>query len=481
MFHATLRRLILADCSVAFLLSVGISQGIAQEEGGAKGGGTAPTPCPKSLCPPGSAAAPKPPKPTPIPPSPEFADPPILDTKPDKNTAKPKAFQKKLLQTNPLLRPPFAGQPVDSLKGMASGIKAVELDAPNRILAAQFLGTVDCATYPQAQEMLVQTMQEDPIEDVRYEAVLSLRLLLSRNCSNLDTECKCESCLARKQIADETTKHAAKAKKNHEKPKVLNPDLLDRKRFKPIKATPQESRYDCCRGCCNDKVMNALAKVAYDADEFGCCVEPSERVRNAAMMGLWLCQCEPAPMDYGVPSAPPVRDNEKEKEEVDQTKQKEETTKEKEESNPAKDNNSTKVTRPVHQVSSAKPIGTPANDQPKTLRALGDYCIVGLKSRQFEQVKPQFSSEVGVRTSNSIETRTYFFSSAEAKAEFDQNPTDYVPAYGGVDPVELVESGTKIEGQFLRDYEGRFYLFSTKENWEKFKATPTRYQVTKRK
>lgn len=397
---------------------------------------------------------------TPIPASPAFTDPPILPTKPDARTALPKAFRKKLLATNPLMRPPFAAADPDTLKGMASGIKAVELDAPNRILAVQYLGTVDCATYPQAQDMLIQTMQEDPIEEVRYEAVLALRAMLTHGCCNLDTDCECESCLAKKKIAEETKQHSAKAQKNHEKPRVLNPDLLDRKRFKPVKSAPQERRYDCCRGCCNDKVMNALAKVAYEADEFGCCLEPSERVRNAAAMGLSLCRCSPAPMNYGVPSIPPVPAN---KEEVDQPT--------KEEVAPPASDSSAKTVRPIRQVSSTSNI-TPANGQPKAIEALGGNCIVGLKARQFEPAKPEFWSV--------FEERTYFFASAAAKAEFDRNPTAYAPAYGGFDAVEFMESRSKIEGQFLREFDGRFYLFATKENWESFKAKPARFQVAPR-
>ena len=68
---------------------------------------------------------------------------------------------------------------------MAAGIRAVQLDVPNRIKAAAYLGTVDCVTYPQAQTMLIATMQEDPSEEVRYEAVMALRMMLSRGCGNM--------------------------------------------------------------------------------------------------------------------------------------------------------------------------------------------------------------------------------------------------------------------------------------------------------
>ena len=160
---------------------------------------------------------------------------------------------------------------------MAAGIKAVELDAPNRIRAVQYMATLDCVTYPQAQEMLIQVMQEDPIEDVRYEAVMAIRMMLTRRCSNMDGECECESCSVRKKAVKETKKHSKHGQ--HELPK--NPCELVHQTLPKILHAPcklherakkgklEQTRRDCCRGCCNDKVLNALAKVAYEADEFG--------------------------------------------------------------------------------------------------------------------------------------------------------------------------------------------------------------------
>jgi YHS domain-containing protein len=36
-----------------------------------------------------------------------------------------------------------------------------------------------------------------------------------------------------------------------------------------------------------------------------------------------------------------------------------------------------------------------------------------------------------------------------------------------------------VDGQFLREFEGRLYLFTTKENWDTFKAAPQRYVLQK--
>ena len=426
------------------------------------------------------------PKGAPIPPSPEFVPPDIKATKADARTAKPIAVMKKLAKTNPLLRPPFAAAPVDTLKGMASGIKAVELDAPNRVLAVQFLGTVDCATYPQAQGMLIQTMQEDPIEEVRYEAVMALRAMLSHGCGNLDTECKCESCDLRKKAARETEKHAKKSKYEHEKPRVLDPYIkMTRNR---IKAAPQERRYDCCRGCCNEKVLNALAKVAYEKDDQCCWGEPSERVRQAAAEGLCLCTTSPAP--YGEPAQiPDVPGPDGKPKEVGPPDEKEVPPPQAKEASldllppapaelkttsatpqrgsirPGVTNNASLPSAGMtRQVSAAKPV---TSGPRSVIAGLNGFCVVALKNRQFVPTNVAFSS--------TFEDHTYFFSSAETKSTFDRNPESYAPVYGGLDPVVWLEQRQMVEGQFLREFGGRFYLFTSKENWETFKSTPQRF------
>ena len=35
-----------------------------------------------------------------------------------------------------------------------------------------------------------------------------------------------------------------------------------------------------------------------------------------------------------------------------------------------------------------------------------------------------------------------------------------------------------VEGQYLREFGGRFYLFVNKENWETFKSTPQRFVLS---
>lgn len=44
-----------------------------------------------------------------------------------------------------------------------------------------------------------------------------------------------------------------------------------------------------CRSCCKEEVVKQLAIIAFDIDESGCYVEPSERVREAALNALLKC------------------------------------------------------------------------------------------------------------------------------------------------------------------------------------------------
>ena len=148
------------------------------------------------------------------PPAPPFTSPDIKPTFFDWITAHPVALAKKIKLTDPLLKPPFAAAPPGSLKGLAAGIRAAQLDVPNRVKAVQYLGTVDCVAYPDAQKVLIATMEEDPSEEVRYEAVMALRNMLTRGCCNMDTQCECQTCANRKQFVRETEAHANKGEKS---------------------------------------------------------------------------------------------------------------------------------------------------------------------------------------------------------------------------------------------------------------------------
>lgn len=420
-----------------------------------------------------------PPKGAPIPPPPPFTSPDIKPTLCDFLFAKPMALAKKIRGTDPLQRPPFADAPPDSLKGMAAGIRAVQLDAPNRAAAAAYLGTVDCVTYPQAQEMLIATMHADPSEEVRFEAVMALRAMLSNGCTNLDTECQCQRCENIKKTVKDTERHSEKAQKElikdaHGPAKKLAKQVAR-------KDDKIEKRYDCCRGCCNAKVLNALAKTAYDKDAECCWFEPSERIREAAKEGLCLCQATPGyapPATTQPPSTPPVEPDgetgpptdgevkpmddagiEPDLEVVPKPDDEEEIKRKKaaEEGTPPEANRYPRVPGPALGAKAGAP----------TIPALKNYCVVSLKNREFKPGNKAFSSV--------HENRTYYFSSAAAKAKFDAAPADYAIQYRGCDPVEWRATNAAVPGEFLREFDGQFYMFTCKEHWDAFKAAPERY------
>lgn len=191
-------------------------------------------------------------------------------------TGQPVSYRMQVASTPKLMRPPFADQPLDQPKGLAYKIKAEQCDVKNRVKAVRFLGQQDCmdpgtavAGEPpkpgKTQKVLIATMQSDPSEVVRYEAVKAIENQLSRGpCSK-------------------------------------------------IKRTSR-GRYENCLGCCNEEVLTALSARAYDTDPHGCPIEPSERVRQAAADALAVCgiDCNVGPIpdtmiqDNGIRTEDPI-------------------------------------------------------------------------------------------------------------------------------------------------------------------------------
>jgi hypothetical protein len=71
-------------------------------------------------------------------------------------------------------------------------------------------------------------------------------------------------------------------------------DCTERVRLEAVEAVSTAARGQVCdecnlRCCCNDKIIQQLAVIAYERDEFGCWVEPSARVRRAAEEALRAC------------------------------------------------------------------------------------------------------------------------------------------------------------------------------------------------
>lgn len=170
----------------------------------------------------------------------------------------------------------------------------------NEIEAIQFLGTVDCYWYPEAQAVLIQSLLEDPREDVRYAAVLAITEQLQRGkapLNPLNGWRKFPDPLILTQISRVATGH-----------KPLTPDeLYERYSQRKLDAANKKGRRrgDTCRGCCNEEVMSALSRVAFEMDDTLCYVEPSARVRLAAERALRLC-CDAESAPGTMPVMPPV-------------------------------------------------------------------------------------------------------------------------------------------------------------------------------
>jgi hypothetical protein len=80
-----------------------------------------------------------------------------------------------------LCPPPTAAQAAALAKSQpgsaaaaAAAIKASEADAKARVAAIEYLGTVDCSRWPEAQKALINGLLEDPNECVRFAAAKAL-------------------------------------------------------------------------------------------------------------------------------------------------------------------------------------------------------------------------------------------------------------------------------------------------------------------
>lgn len=67
----------------------------------------------------------------------------------------------------------------------------------------------------------------------------------------------------------------------------------------------------CCSNCgstccCKEPLLRKLAQIAYEKDEFGCYIEPSQRVREGAIRVLHACCSNPVPPLIESPPAPAV-------------------------------------------------------------------------------------------------------------------------------------------------------------------------------
>ncbi len=110
----------------------------------------------------------------------------------------------------------------------------------------------------------------------------------------------------------------------------------------------------------------------------------------------------------------------------------------------------------------------------KDLKGLKGFCAVALRDRrELLDTQPEFSA--------THESKIYYFSSAEAKFEFEKNPVVYIPAADGNDITVLTEKSEEVEGSLDHAvwFKDRLYLFSSTATMQTFALTPTKFVGSK--
>lgn len=101
---------------------------------------------------------------------------------------------------------------------------------------------------------------------------------------------------------------------------------------------------------------------------------------------------------------------------------------------------------------------------------LKGLCVVALRDeRELVDAQPEFQAE--------HEGKSYFFSSAKAKAKFLVNPRKYVPVAAGSDVVVLAHNHQAVAGTLDHSlwFRERLYLFSSEETRDTFMNNPRQY------
>ncbi|MEZ6062588.1 MAG: hypothetical protein R3C19_19775 [Planctomycetaceae bacterium] len=386
---------------------------------------------------------------------------------------------------DPLLNEPFIKEGEDTPKGLASKLRAREVDIPNRIRAIHYLAKRDCTVFPEAKEMLILAMQEDKWEEVRYAAATGLCEMLTRHSCNPCSQNgqnggrggSCQSCQScnngRSQRGSSTCSKCdngqggSRGLADRVKEGCRNLslkqywcdaafDIKDGQKG-PRESGPDLMELPChCRSCCDADTLKALAKTAYELDEKGCPSEPSKRVREKAVEAIAACgiPCHYSPY-YAVPEeeAPPAS------EEGERT---DDGGGEKTAPVPDESGDPSATLLPVTQASLRS-----IDVAPSPIGRLNGLCIVSLKNGRQVQGSDQFQSI--------YKGRIYTFANADCRNLFDANPESYAVAFGGCDPVHFVKTHQAMEGRYLVSHADRLYMFSTKENVSLFRENPERY------
>ena len=79
-------------------------------------------------------------------------------------------------------------------------------------------------------------------------------------------------------------------------------DCTEEVRKATVKAISHVACGEACqkcgqRSCCNEDIVMKMAELAYERDEFGCYLEPSSEVRQAAIDALQVCCPSPIPLE----------------------------------------------------------------------------------------------------------------------------------------------------------------------------------------
>lgn len=79
-------------------------------------------------------------------------------------------------------------------------------------------------------------------------------------------------------------------------------DCTEKVRLVTVRAIGEAAKGGNCaqcnqKSCCNEKIVKQLAKIAYERDDKGCWLEPSQRVREAAVEALGICCPNPVPAE----------------------------------------------------------------------------------------------------------------------------------------------------------------------------------------
>ncbi len=360
--------------------------------------------------------------------APPFKPAPIQGSLFDFVTGLPVSHTMQVMATPKLMRPGFAGEPVDTAKGLASKIKAKEVDVPKRVKAAKYLGKVDCQAFPESQDQLLDLVVNDEFEEVRLAAAKAFKEQFSKGCD-------------------------------------------------PNPSKKKQRRYDTCRGCCNNaKVLKKLAERAFECDETGCAKEPSPRVREAIAEALNCCCCwqqhagqtDQQPVDLSTPpppeAAPPDKTPTEKKPPPVPPEGAKETSQEETNATSAALFSDSSTNVEVQPVAMEKSL---PETEALLVECLRGHCPVGMIAHRLDPASPEIWTN--------YKGHRFEFASEEAKEQFLLDPEHYAPVLSGHCIVTFAKTGEKVVGKYCREQDGRQYWFASKELREEFKADPDQF------